>query len=48
MLNETTSGNELLEKVREAYSNAADNLQEAHPFPLGFYFPRALDNRPSF
>ncbi|MDE0720010.1 MAG: hypothetical protein OSB75_05570 [Dehalococcoidia bacterium] len=48
MVNETTSGKELLEKIREAYSNAADNLQEAHPFSLGFDFPRALDNRPSF
>jgi|TARA_B110000263_G_scaffold12490_1_gene10514 hypothetical protein len=42
MVKETTSGNELLEKVREAYSNAADNLQEAHPFPLGFDFARSI------
>jgi len=42
MVKETTSGNELLEKVREAYSNAADNLQKAHPFPLGFDFARSI------
>ncbi|MBC8281789.1 MAG: methyltransferase domain-containing protein [Chloroflexi bacterium] len=38
----STDDNELLEKVREAYSNAADNLQESHPFPLGFDFAQSI------
>jgi arsenite methyltransferase len=29
---------ELLDKVREAYSNAADSPGESHPFPIGYDF----------
>lgn len=29
---------EFLDKVREAYSNAADNPGDSHPFPIGFDF----------
>jgi|GEM_PF-2249381 len=38
----SSPGNELREKVREAYSNAAGNVAESHPFPLGFDFAQSL------
>ena len=38
----SSPGDELLEKVREAYSSAADNVAESHPFPLGFDFAQSL------
>ena len=33
---------ELLDKVREAYSNAADSPGDAHPFPMGYDFALSL------
>lgn len=33
---------ELLEKVREAYSNAAESPGDSHPFPLGYDFALSL------
>ncbi len=33
---------ELLEKVREAYSNAAESPEDSHPFPLGYDFALSL------
>ncbi len=38
----SSPGNELLEKVREAYSNAVENVEESHPFPLGFDLAQSL------
>ncbi len=42
MLIDSTSQDELLSKVREAYSNASDNPGGSHPFPLGFDFAVSL------
>ena len=39
---DSTSQDELLSKVREAYSNASDNPGDSHPFPLGFDFAVSL------
>ena len=39
---DSTSQDELLGKVREAYSNASDNPGDSHPFPLGFDFAVSL------
>ncbi|MCH7737929.1 MAG: methyltransferase domain-containing protein [Chloroflexi bacterium] len=42
MLIDSASSDELLVKVREAYSNASDNPDDSHPFPLGFDFALSL------
>ena len=39
---DSTASDDLLVKVREAYSKAADNPQDSHPFPLGFDFALSL------
>ena len=39
---DSISQDELLGKVREAYSNASDNPGGSHPFPLGFDFAVSL------
>jgi SAM-dependent methyltransferase len=39
---DSTSPDELLVKVREAYSGASDNPGGSHPFPLGFDFALSL------
>ena len=39
---DSASSDELLVKVREAYSNASDNPDDSHPFPLGFDFALSL------
>lgn len=33
-----TQAQELLDKVREAYSKAADSPEDSHPFPIGYDF----------
>ena len=42
MQTNSTSKRELREKVREAYSNAADSPEDSHPFPVGFHFASSL------
>ena len=39
---DSTERDELLVKVREAYSSASDNPGDSHPFPLGFDFALSL------
>ena len=39
---DSTAQDELLSKVREAYSNASENPGGSHPFPLGFDFAVSL------
>ena len=39
---DSTSPNELLVKVLEAYSSASDNPSDSHPFPPGFDFALSL------
>ena len=39
---DSTERDELLVKVREAYSSAFDNPGDSHPFPLGFDFALSL------
>lgn len=42
MQTNSTARDELLVKVREAYSSASDNPNDSHPFPLGFDFALSL------
>ena len=42
MLLDAFSPDRLLDKVREAYSEASDNPAGSHPFPLGFDFALSL------
>ena len=42
MQTNSTSIRELREKVREAYSNAADSPEDSHPFPVKFHFASSL------
>ena len=42
MLIDSTLADELLDKVREAYSKAADNPRDSHPFPIGYDFALSL------
>ncbi len=42
MLLDSTSPDELLSKVREAYSGASDDPGGSHPFPLGLEFALSL------
>jgi|GEM_PF-3024026 hypothetical protein len=42
MQTNSTSKRELREKVREAYSNAADSPEDSHPFPVKFHFASSL------
>ena len=39
---DSTLADELLDKVREAYSEAADSPGDSHPFPLGFDFAMSI------
>ena len=42
MRGDSNSPDELLVKVREAYSSASDNSSDSHPFPMGFDFALSL------
>ena len=39
---DSTLADELLDKVREAYSKAADSPLDSHPFPIGYDFALSL------
>ena len=42
MLLDSTSPDGLIDKVRDAYSEASDNPTGSHPFPLGSDFALSL------
>ena len=42
MQTDSAAQDELLVKVREAYSSASDNPNDSHPFPLGLDFALSL------
>lgn len=39
---DTALAHDLLNKVREAYSDAADRPSDSHPFPMGYDFALSL------